>query len=555
MTETKKQEEQGFPVVEWMVFGALMVSLGIVSAFHEPWLNEAQAWQIARNASLKDILLTIPHYEGHPALWHLMLLLPAKLGLPYEFSIKVISNIAVLLIGWLLLFRSPFPRLMRILLPFHYFIFYQNGVISRPYGYMTLALFCMALTFQKRKEHPWRFVLAMAFLCMLSGYGIVLAGGVALVWTAEICVEKKWKLFSLPFWRDGRVHALGGLLLLAIALILQILPASDAYAFTIEKRHSLLYCLVYGLFAMLPDCTLFNLLGCEEMPAYAAMDSGQLAIAVAVGILFWIAILLYSSPSNRWYFIVPYVLFQVFSGIVYLTAHHIGIALSFALFWLWIAWEDPQKAELFKKVSGKVALKEGDAALLQGIGRIAGLLLLCIPVFWTLGASYLELRYDYYFSKDAAVFIKEHHLDQALFLAQWGSEEEPVNVNSLNANNNPVAVMPYFDHNFCMNLNGGREDMAYTLHKVASEEESREAFRQLKEKGLPEAMIGSMDLSLIYGEGASMNDYVPVYEMNPKYVSIWKFLHVNTVQIQKQYIYVRKDLLERFGVEELSNGR
>ena len=537
-------------LLEWIIFGVLAVSLGVVSAFHEPWLNEAQAWQIARNAGLKDILFSIPHYEGHPALWHLILCIPAKLGWPYEFSIKAISNLVILIAGWLLIFRSPFPRVVRLLLPFHYFFFYQNGVVSRPYGLMALALIWIALSFRERQKHCLSFTLALAFLCTISGYGIVLAGGIAMVWTIEILREKKWNILRLSFWRDRRIYALGALLCFAILIILQIMPAQNAYAFTIEKRHSVFYCLMYGLFAMLPDCTLFNLLGCEEMPAYAAMDPIQLTVACIIGNIMLLVILLFSSAENRMYFFVPFVLFQIFSGMVYLTAHHIGIILFFAVFWLWIAWEDPGKAAFYIKLKKKVSLSEKDREVLGRVGRVTGMLLLVVPVFWTIGASYLEIQYDYYFSKDAAAFIREHSLDQLSFLAQFSSEKEPLNVNALDANCNPVALMPYFDQNFCLNLNRGRDDMAYSLHAVASAEESEEVMRFLKEQVMPEALIGNVDLERIYGDGSLKQEYAPVYELSPHYVSIWKFMHVNTVSIQKQYIYVRRDLLDKYGLSD-----
>lgn len=44
-----------------------------VTCFHEPWFDESQAWAIAKTASYKEILFTLPHYEGHPPLWHLIL--------------------------------------------------------------------------------------------------------------------------------------------------------------------------------------------------------------------------------------------------------------------------------------------------------------------------------------------------------------------------------------------------------------------------------------------------------------------------------------------------
>ena len=98
----------------------------VISYFHEPWYDEAVSWQIAKCASVKDIIFTLPHYEGHPPLWHLILLPFAKLGCPYEFSLSLVSMIfagaSVMLIIW----KSPFPRSIRLLLPFTYFFFYQS---------------------------------------------------------------------------------------------------------------------------------------------------------------------------------------------------------------------------------------------------------------------------------------------------------------------------------------------------------------------------------------------------------------------------------------------
>ena len=56
-----------------MIVGVLMFVFMSVLAYwgsgiHEPWFDEAQAWVIARDNSLKDILFFIPHYEGHPPL-------------------------------------------------------------------------------------------------------------------------------------------------------------------------------------------------------------------------------------------------------------------------------------------------------------------------------------------------------------------------------------------------------------------------------------------------------------------------------------------------------
>ena len=53
--------------IELFVFLIYVVGYILISAFHEPWFDEAQAWQIAKCANIKDILFEIPHYEGLPS--------------------------------------------------------------------------------------------------------------------------------------------------------------------------------------------------------------------------------------------------------------------------------------------------------------------------------------------------------------------------------------------------------------------------------------------------------------------------------------------------------
>lgn len=75
------------------VITLIIYLLGVctVSFFHEPWFDEAQAWAIARSGTIKEILFDIPHYEGHPPLWHLILVPFAKLGAPYELSLAAVN--------------------------------------------------------------------------------------------------------------------------------------------------------------------------------------------------------------------------------------------------------------------------------------------------------------------------------------------------------------------------------------------------------------------------------------------------------------------------------
>ena len=70
---SKKVEDISGKVPELIACIVYAVGHLLMGLVHEPWYDEAVAWQIARSASVKDILFEIPHYEGHPPLWHLIL--------------------------------------------------------------------------------------------------------------------------------------------------------------------------------------------------------------------------------------------------------------------------------------------------------------------------------------------------------------------------------------------------------------------------------------------------------------------------------------------------
>lgn len=75
---------------QWVVLAVHVVVVITVMCFHEPWFDGAQSWLMARDCSWHDLLLVRPHYEGHPPLWWLLLAIPARLGVPYEWGIKSI---------------------------------------------------------------------------------------------------------------------------------------------------------------------------------------------------------------------------------------------------------------------------------------------------------------------------------------------------------------------------------------------------------------------------------------------------------------------------------
>ena len=72
-------------ILELLVLISFIILTVIVGKNHEPWADEAQAWLLARDASIKDLITVNMRYEGSPVLWHMILKAFIKFGLTYEF--------------------------------------------------------------------------------------------------------------------------------------------------------------------------------------------------------------------------------------------------------------------------------------------------------------------------------------------------------------------------------------------------------------------------------------------------------------------------------------
>lgn len=515
----------------------------LMALFHEPWYDEAEAWQIARCASVKDILFTIPHYEGHPPLWHLILAIPAKLNLPYELSLSLISLLFSALAVALFLKYAPFPEWVKVFVPFTYFAFYQYSVISRPYCMMMLAFVLMAITWQGRNTKPIEFVLSMAFLCLTSSYGIIFAGGISLVWLFEIIKEDGTK-----FLKDRRTHTLIGLLILAVLLMAEVMPYPDTSATAGkavgDEMVKLPLKLLYVFLMMIPDTTLTQVLQSDTTGIdMSNMYMGAVPFACLIGILLWV-IIVYQGSKKRTlaWFILPYTLFALFGALVYFGGHHIGIALLFFVFWSWITANSDYG---HKSESNQTA----EEIMRHIIPFVTGLSLL-ISCFWSLSSFALDVRYDYYPSRSAAEFIKKNDLQKYNIMTSWREDKDKdgkIILTDTNSIGGAVAIFPYFEHNIIYNAHKGEDALAYDTHKNASDAENEENLNLWRSKGYPDVLYNSPNLDTVFGDGSEseMPEYVLVYEK--PYGMVWK----GTVELYASTVYVREELREELGLPEV----
>lgn len=160
--------------------------------FHENWRDEAQAWLIARDCTIPQ-LLDAMKYEGHFLVWYLILMPFAKAGFPY-FTTNIISWLITCTAVWLLLRKAPFSFDVKLLLIFTFPLLYLYPVISRCYCLIPLAIVLMGITYKDRKENPLRYFLSIVFLLNTH---VIMAGMVAVVGIDYLLeLYRRWKDLS-----------------------------------------------------------------------------------------------------------------------------------------------------------------------------------------------------------------------------------------------------------------------------------------------------------------------------------------------------------------------
>lgn len=536
-----------------------VLSYSIVSFFHEPWFDEAQSWLIGRDASYYDMLVTIPHDEGHPAFWWLLLSVLAKTGVPFELGLKMVGLAISASSVWLILHKSPYPKYFKYILPFTYFVFYQYGIIVRPYGLMLLFFLLLALNFKFRKNHPYRFVFLLILLCLTGAYGLLMAGGIALALCIDFFHERKFSINDPRFW-DSRTKALFLLLIIAVLIVIQITPNSNAVGS--DSAHTavnpLWIRIICMFFTVLPDCFITQsswffrdryLLQNAEITWY------DLVVCLLIGLIIWAIIFSLSSHKNFKFFILPYALFACFGAIVYFNGHHIGVAFNLFLFWLWIALEDQNKLHGWNILKNKICKNSHDSLILKKGGLFFISACLFISMYWSISSSIQDIRLQYSYGRETSAFLKENNLDKATIFCGWldnsssnmNSSPEP-SVSGVNTSltSTPTVIMPYFTHNIVENYNNGHE--AFLHQHYSTNEENLNNFLTWKSLNPPDVLLDKINnMEALFNHTVTMKDYSPVYIMQSNY--IWK----GSVTTYEGYVYLRNDLLKKYKMNSVTS--
>ena len=302
--------EKTWKYVALLCYAALTAS---AIAFHEPWRDEAQAWLLTRDLPLWDLLRHI-HYEGSPALWHVLLYPFAATGLPM-YWMHIIHTCIAISITWLVLFKAPFSPWLKLGFIFSYFMLWEYSVIARSYSLGILLLFLIAWQYPHRHTSPLRYLALIALLFNTNVHSIFPATALSLVYAFEVVSTAK-------HWR--RYVPAGLVLLIGISFsIWQLIPSPDT------TNQSLAH-----IFSWRAPFIAFANAYFPGIPRTAYITIG---LALLISVLHMVLLYKRSKP-------IAGILILSYAGLIYLfvfkhtgSARHHGLLLMLMLFAHWIS--------------------------------------------------------------------------------------------------------------------------------------------------------------------------------------------------------------------------
>jgi len=210
-----------------------------------------------------------------------------------------------------LVLRSPFPRYLKLSLPFTYFLLFQYAVVARSYVLVPWLLFLIA---SRWKRSPAVMALILGLLANVAIHAAVISGGLALVYAIERLRNGDYKN---PVYR--RELLIGVLILLGL------------YTFAVWTAwppHDLGFSPYRGRLLSF---------------AYYAIMSLTLGVCQTwlLSALFWVAIAMCFLARRSFIYLLPVLLCASFSATVYLSFWHAGLLVPLVICLLWITWPAP----------------------------------------------------------------------------------------------------------------------------------------------------------------------------------------------------------------------
>jgi hypothetical protein len=363
---------------EVTVLGLYALFISVVSALHEPWKDETQAWRLAIDSHGVADLVHNARYEGHPLLWHLML---QALGhLSRSWWAVVVLHVAIACAGaWIVLRYAPFSRLQKVLLVFGYWSAYEYGVVVRPYGLGMMLAFAACVAWLAPRRRVVLVVVCLLLMANTTAMGTLLA----MALTAAFAFDWVWpedvgRRPSARALATGAVAAGAAALLVLYFAVEQIRPPADA-AYQ-GSSPSTLSPWIIGSMPTVEMRALFPLVlwreGVEWNRWLLKPDSAYELGLVLLLTLIFLAIGVAIAARRRmalFFSVVGTAGYLIFFGFLFDgTAHHHGYLFIVWVLSAWLAWSGApsDRPAVLRRFTGTVERMRGNLFTLSLVAPV-----------------------------------------------------------------------------------------------------------------------------------------------------------------------------------------
>lgn len=407
----------------WLVMAIYTILLAMTIIRHEPWGDEAQAWLLARDSSFVDLFVKYLRYEGSPGLWHLILMLPAKLHFPY-ITLQIIAGLFAWFGVLVFLLYAPFPRYIKVLFPFGYFMLYQYAAVARVYTVFPLVLFWIATIYKDRMRRPYLFVGLLSLLSLLSVHGVVISLGILLTHLIEVVTQ--WKGFNS---KERRSEVLSGLFyLILLLLIYWVLKVPKDY---FNAGSGFIRFNVVEIFRLsilsLSDTLLSNIL-------FKVGVTAKDIVLLLTALFFWYTSAKFAMGQKKILLMACSLgaLLALLFGINYFSPWHTGLIFIVWVFNLWICADARRSQETVTD-----AAESGEWTQLVKLVHVMMVIVFIVQITWSLSALTFDWNASYSGALGVAKYIKTHHLEDKKIFTNFPRS---------------MAIDGYFDHEILFNL-------------------------------------------------------------------------------------------------------
>jgi hypothetical protein len=384
--------EVGGRTSEALTLALYIVMLASVIPFHQPWVDETQAWQLARSVPISQLFTHYLRYEGTAGLWYLLIKLLSKLHISYMGLHWFCGLIAISSVSQLI-FLSPFPRWVRLTLPFTYFLAFQYAVVARSYVLVPILLFTIAVVWRRGSI---LLALLLGLLANVAMHAFAISAGFALVYMFEVLLGQRTRESAYK-----RVLAGSLFLLLCGFAVWTVLPHPNDLGFLVPFTPRL---------PVLQVAVFYPLIGIISL-------CKGIAIPIYLALPFWVYVVRQFRDARRALYLLPIATLSLLSA-YHFQFWHAGLVIPTIIAICWITWDDlPSLRPLSPEIIGTACY-------------------IALQIGWTI---YMVGHRPHSAAQETARFLAPH-------VTSGESIALTYTTNDVTNAYPSIELMPYFDH-------------------------------------------------------------------------------------------------------------